>query len=152
MQVGTLENLYTKDEEDYAVVYQDGENGAEERTRKITERLFGENVEQISQAQTLEKLHLFDDLTADAKKIEMPPKTKEIIGEDLASQEQNKVLIVHPLAMNSMEETPREPLQLIEQQEIETRSGCFSWFDCSICRKIQNFFKKKKKTILKHLD
>lgn len=152
MQVGTLENLYTKDEEDYAVVYQDGENGTEERTRKITERLFGENVEQISQAQLLEKLHLFDDLTADAKKIEMPPKTKEIIGEDLASQEQNKVLIVHPLAMNSMEEPPREPLQLIEQQEIETRSGCFSWFDCTICRKIQNFFKKKKKTILKHLD
>ena len=152
MQVGTLENLYTKDEEDYAVVYQDGENGTEERTRKITERLFGENVEQISQAQLLEKLHLFDDLTADAKKIEMPPKTKEIIGEDLASQEQNKVLIVHPLAVNSMEEPPREPLQLIEQQEIETRSGCFSWFDCTICRKIQNFFKKKKKTILKHLD
>ena len=152
MQVGTLENLYTKDEEDYAVVYQDGENGTEERTRKITDRLFKENMEHSSPAETSEMGHVFDDLTAEAKKVEIPPKTKEIIGVVSSSLEQNKVLIVHPLAMNSMEETPKEPLQMMEQQEIDTRSGCFSWFECSICKNVQNFFKRKKKTILKRLD
>ncbi|MBM3194697.1 MAG: hypothetical protein FJZ60_02925 [Chlamydiae bacterium] len=152
MQVGTLENLYTKDEEDYAVVYQDGENGTEERTRKITDRLFKENMEHSSPVETSEMGHVFNDQTADAKKDEMPPKTKEIIGVDLPSLEQNKHLIAQPLVMNSMEETQKEPLQMMEQQEIDTRSSCFSWFECSICKKIQNFFKRKKKTALKHLD
>jgi hypothetical protein len=152
MQVGTFENLYTEDEEDYAVVYQHGENGTEEKTRKITERLLTENMEQPPETQAPERLHTFDDLTTQDQKIEVPPKTKEFQGEDTTFQEPNKVFMIHPLAVNTMMETPREPLESIEQQDIETKSGCFSWFDCPICKKIQNFFKRKKKTILKHLD
>lgn len=135
MQVGTLEKIYTQDDEDYTVVYQLKE--VEKEATKISMNVLGKNLQEpISNL-------------ADEK---APFCEMKLLEQESPPLDSSKMLLVYPTVINSMDDSPIQSPVLAEEQDLETKIGCFSWFECAICKKIQEFFKKKKKTILKHLD
>lgn len=135
MQVGTLEKIYTQDDGDYTVVYQLKE--VEKETTKVSMNVLGGNLQEPVSSSADEKVSFCE---------------SKLLEQESCPLDSSKMLLVYPTVINSMDDSPIQSPVLTEEQDPETKISCFSWLECAICKKIQKFFKKKKKTILKHLD